>query len=148
MTDGVTIKIRRKDRLLKKLSKMAPHAREELAEANDKSAFEMRSLAQQFAPVRTGSLVAGIQVRLGGEVDQRSGTPVPAGAAMVVADAYHSRWIEFGTSPHVQGGVFAGTMHPGTIAQPFFFPAYRVMRKRHKGRASRALRKAMKRAIS
>lgn len=53
-------------------------------------------------------------------------------------EAFWARWVEFGTAPHENGGLFAGTKHPGTTAQPFFFPAYRANRKP----ASRRIRKA------
>lgn len=32
--------------------------------------------------------------------------------------------LEFGTEPHVNAGIFAGTRHPGTTAQPFLTPAF------------------------
>jgi len=56
--------------------------------------------------------------------------------------AYYARWVEFGTAPHINGGLFAGTSHPGTSAQPFFFPAYRANRKS----AKREIRKATRTA--
>ena len=40
------------------------------------------------------------------------------------AGGRHGHLVEFGTAPHVNGGQFAGTMHPGTKAQPFMRPAW------------------------
>jgi hypothetical protein len=60
-------------------------------------------------------------------------------------EAFHARWVEFGTAPHLNGGRFAGSSHPGTAAQPFFYPSYRATRKRAKGRVTRAVNKAAKR---
>lgn len=36
----------------------------------------------------------------------------------------HGHLLEFGTAPHVNGGVFTGTQHPGTAPQPFVRPAW------------------------
>lgn len=38
--------------------------------------------------------------------------------------AYHAHLVEFGTAPHINGGRFAGTKHPGTAPQPFARPAW------------------------
>lgn len=56
--------------------------------------------------------------------------------------------VEFGSRPHINGGKFAGSQHPGTAAQPFFYPAYRALRKRVKSRISRATNKAAKAAAA
>lgn len=37
---------------------------------------------------------------------------------------FHAHLIEFGTKPHINGGIFAGSKHPGTRAQPFARPAF------------------------
>lgn len=63
-------------------------------------------------------------------------------------DAYYARMIEFGTAPHLNGGRFAGSKHPGTAAQPFFFPAFRANRRRAKSRVSRAINKAAKKVAA
>lgn len=57
--------------------------------------------------------------------------------------AFYARWVEFGTAPHEQGGSHPGTQHPGTSAQPFFFPSWRASKKSVKA----ALRKAIKEAV-
>ena len=56
-------------------------------------------------------------------------------------------WTEFGTSPHPQAGQFAGTMHPGSAAQPFFFTSYRALRKEAKKMIRLAISAAVKKAI-
>ncbi|MEQ1901860.1 MAG: HK97-gp10 family putative phage morphogenesis protein [Devosia sp.] len=56
----------------------------------------------------------------------------------------YAHLVEFGTHPHPQGGKFKGTMHPGTAAQAFFYPGYRVHKKRVKARISRAINRATK----
>jgi len=65
--------------------------------------------------------------------------------------AYYAAWVEFGTAPHnvATGGgnkSFSGVSneHPGSRAQPFFFPSYRALRKRIQARIKRQTRAAMK----
>lgn len=38
--------------------------------------------------------------------------------------APHAHLVEFGTGPHINGGLFAGTQHPGTSPKPFARPAW------------------------
>lgn len=58
--------------------------------------------------------------------------------------AYYARWVEFGTAPHPQGGMFKGSQSPGTRAQPFFFPSYRASRKAMKKTVRDAVKKAVR----
>lgn len=60
---------------------------------------------------------------------------------------FWARWAEFGTKPHVQGGQFAGTQHPGTAAQPFFFVSFRALRKEVKRMLRKAINDAVKKAV-
>lgn len=39
-------------------------------------------------------------------------------------NAFHAHLVEFGTAPHINGGKFAGSKHPGTAPQPFARPAF------------------------
>ena len=38
--------------------------------------------------------------------------------------APHAHLVEFGTAPHISGGMFSGAQHPGTAPQPFVRPAW------------------------
>lgn len=38
--------------------------------------------------------------------------------------APHAHLVEFGTAPHINGGLFAGSQHPGTAPRPFARPAW------------------------
>lgn len=73
--------------------------------------------------------------------------------------AFYARWVEFGTAPSVagqrmpsrnsdmkqaKGGRKAYRTHPGTPAQPFFYPTVRALKKRMKGRMVRNANKAAK----
>lgn len=147
----MTIVFRNKDRLYEKLRKLAPAADKELTAAGGKSAEEMVQAARAFVPVDTGKLRDSIQATAPGgqppSYAQNASGVVPPGAWMVTAGDRHVRYahlVEFGAKPHIAGGRFAGAMHPGAPAQPFFWPAYRLIRKRHKNRAGRAISKSIK----
>lgn len=63
-------------------------------------------------------------------------------------DVRYAHLVEFGTKPHPNGGKFKGTMHPGTAAQPFFFPGYRAHKKAMKARVARAVTRAAKKVAA
>ena len=63
-------------------------------------------------------------------------------------DAYYARWVEFGTDPHANGGLFAGSEHPGTRAQPFFYVSWRANKKPAVRKIRAAIRKAVKQVAS
>lgn len=150
MTDGVKLTFPRKDAFFKKIAALAPAAVAAMAEANAKSAEDIASLARQLAPTgSTGALKASIRVgpgpRPGSFLVSAGGPPttkVVRSGSGVGFD--YSLGVEFGTKAHRNSGMFAGSQHPGTRKQPFFFPALRAIAKRMKSRASRALNKAVK----
>lgn len=151
MADGVTVTVRNKDRLFAKLRKLAPSADKELTKVNGAAAEEMASLARRLVPVKTGKLRESIVVTPPGGTppahSQGRGLTVPQGAYMVTAGGTKVRYaalVEFGTRPHVNAGEFAGSQNPGSPAQPYFFPAYRLVRKKQKARATRAINKSVK----
>lgn len=39
-------------------------------------------------------------------------------------NAWYAHFVEFGTRPHINGGMFAGSEHPGTSPDPFMRPAF------------------------
>lgn len=149
MTDGVKLTVRNKDRLFEKLRKLAPSADAELKVANGKAAEAMVGYAQGFVPVKSGALRDSIVATPPGGTppDHSQGGAVPEGAWMVTAGNSKVRYahlVEFGTQPHVNAGEFAGTANPGVGPRPFFFPAYRLIRKTMKSRATRAIKKSIK----
>lgn len=58
------------------------------------------------------------------------------------SEAFYARWVEFGTAPHINGGLFQGTQNPGMPAQPYFFPAWRAQRRTALRDLGKAVRKA------
>ena len=140
---SVTVKIRRKDKLERKLLAMVPAADEELRKATLKGAQDVQRLARQFAPVDTGELRESIAVELPIE---RRGL-----AARVGPTVFYGLFVEFGTRGGQSGtrttdsrgrSRSVSRTHPGTPPRPFLLPAFRLERKRIKGRYTRAIRKA------
>jgi len=145
------------DRLRKKLQRFPGVVEAEIKAAMEASANEIVALAKSLAPTDSGDLRNSIAwtygdapkgaIVLGRVKASNSGNlriTVYAGGP----DAYYARFIEFGTAPHINGGRFAGSGHPGSSAQPFFYPAYRAARKRARGRVTRAVNKAAKRVAA
>jgi HK97 gp10 family phage protein len=62
--------------------------------------------------------------------------------------AYYARWVEFGTAPHDTGGIFKGGYHPGTSPQPFFYPAFRALKKKASSMMAKSIRDEVKKAIA
>lgn len=152
-------KIQGLDRLNKKLRRLPDAARAEIAKAMEQSAAEVVALAQSLVPVDGGDLRDSIGWTWGdapnGSMTLGTVRSKGRGAGNMVVTIYagddkawYARFVEFGTSPHVNGGRFAGSNNPGTAAQPFFYPAYRAVRKRVKGRVTRAITKSAKRVAA
>jgi HK97 gp10 family phage protein len=145
--------------LRRKLKRLPQLAEEEISKAMEQSANEIVALMKSLAPVASGDLQNSIAWTWGdapegamvlGKVRQKG-----RGAGNLVitiyaggGDAFHARFVEFGTSPFTNGGLYAGSENPGTAAQPFFYPSWRAGRKRAKGRVTRAINKSAKRAAA
>lgn len=146
------ITIRGKDALFAKLRAMVPATETAVTEANRQSAEEMVATAKSFAPVKTGALRNSIRmepagppgsfkVMAGGAATTKRGRGGRGGAFD------YSLGVEYGTAPHVNQGEFAGSENPGARREPFFWPAYRLIRKKMRSRASSAIRRAIRGAI-
>ena len=144
--------------LNRKLKRLPDLARQEIAAAMESVADQVVALAKSLAPVRDGDLQRSIAWTYGdaptgaivlGKVKGRRREGSLAITIYAGNDqAFYARWIEFGTSPHTNAGLYAGSEHPGTAAQPFFYPAWRASRKSAKSRISRAINKSAKRAAA
>jgi HK97 gp10 family phage protein len=140
-------KIQGLDRLNKKLAKLPAVAKQMIRQAMEAKANEIVAMMKNLVPVDDGTLRDSIgwtwgkapkgsltiaSVQATGDSDMT--LTIYAGNK----EAYYSRFVEFGTARHENGGLFAGSIHPGTTAQPFFFVSYRA----NKRRTVRAVRKA------
>lgn len=143
------------DRLKRKLRQLPEAAKAEIAKAMEQTAGEVVAMAKALVRADSGTLRDSIGWTYGdapvgaltlGKV--RSGQSSGNLVITVFAgggDAFYARWIEFGTAPHINEGRFAGSEHPGTAAQPFFYPSWRANRRKGRGRVTRAITKAAKR---
>lgn len=122
------------DRELERLSKAA--GKGVLRRSLKKAAEPLVELVRSRVPVHKGTLAASIAVstklakRQAGQ-HRKMFRNDKASVEMFVGPSYdlgaggrHGHLVEFGTAPHMNGGVFAGTMHPGTAPQPFMRPAW------------------------
>lgn len=138
--------------LKRKFERMPQAVRQAVEAALPAAAAELVSLQKRLAPFDTGALRAsirqepsktaegyGVNVVAGGTTGTRR--EVREGSGVFTDTA---RLIEFGTKKHRNKGKFAGSLHPGTTARPFFFPAYRAIKKRLKSKLSAAIRKGIK----
>jgi hypothetical protein len=123
----------------------------ELRKALEQNAEEMVKLARSIVPVDDGDLRDSIGWTYGeapagsfaiGEVKGQGARASNVRITVYAGNerAFYARWVEFGTKAHFQPK--RNRQHPGTRATGFFFGSYRALRKRMKGRTTRALRKA------
>lgn len=142
--------------LSKKLKAIPKTAEDEARKAVIKGANEIAAMQRGLVPVDDGDLRDSITVtppggttppysQPGGSITAREFQAIVAAGNTEVRYAH---LVEFGTAPHAQGGMFEGTQHPGTQAQPFFWPGYRALRKRVKSRITRNINKAVKKAAT
>lgn len=119
-----------------------------MAAAADMIVTDMRS----YAPVDQGDLRESIGWTWGDAPRGSFSTSAQIGSNRITIfagneKAFYARWVEFGTGPRENAGLFAGTTHPGTAPQPFFFPAYRANRKKVKKMMRDAIRAAVRKAV-
>lgn len=136
----MSAKVMNTERLLRKLAALPEAAKADIRPALEKSAAEIVALAKSLVPTDSGALRDSIGWTWGSapEGSRVLGT-VAAGDLTITlfagsSDAYHARWIEFGTVKMNR--------------QPYFFPAYRALRKRSLRRIKAAGRKAAKRVAA
>lgn len=149
MADGVKFTVK-KDALFAKLRRLVPGVELQMGKANMDSANEMASLARSFAPTgATGILKGSIRIESGdrpGSYRVLAGGPVTTKTVRVGSGKPfdYALGVEFGTKPHKNAGLFAGSQHPGARKQPFYWVAYRLMKKKIKSGASRAIGRAIR----
>jgi HK97 gp10 family phage protein len=113
--------------------------------------------------VPKGAIAVGSVGNASTESDEKAHTVI---TIYVDEKAYYARWVEFGTESHnVQkgGGTKAGKLaltfgvmnkrgrkpiyHPGASAHPFFFPAFRLRKKKIGLAINKAIRTAIKKGF-
>lgn len=158
--------------LERKLRAMPPTVNTALSEAIAENATELTAMMRRLAPQDDGDLVRSIEWfwsqpgRRGGlfgrgrttdtRVSIKGAERLSATIAAGDSVAYYAAFVEFGTQSGVRGQQLANPganrrsrrslrTHPGSRAQPFFFPSYRALRRRMKARMSRKMNAAIKR---
>lgn len=164
-------KMQGRERLKRQLLAMPKEARDQISAAMEKSAEEVVRMARSLVPVDQGDLKASIGWTWGtapkgsitlGAVRRPTERAGDLKITVYAGDekAFYARWVEFGTAPHnvakgggtkagqrsMRGG--GGRLHPGARAKPFFYPAYRAVKKTVKGRISRAVNASAKAAAA
>lgn len=125
------------DDLTRRIRAMGVEARREIGVALDTSAAEVVNVARSMAPSEDGTLRESIRQEPGAHELQRV---IEAGGPTT------TRPVREGQSPVYD---YANAAEWGTAeqpAQPYFYPAWRLARRRAKNRISRAVRKAARAA--
>lgn len=128
------MKIQNRERLRRKLAALPKAVKEEVRKGLAVSAAEIVDLQKRIVPVDTGNLRASIGWEYGDQqrikYSQGVGGDHELSVRISAGDTFarHAHLIEFGTVK--------------MRAQPFFYPAYRLGKKRAKSRISRATNKA------
>ncbi|MCA1286261.1 HK97 gp10 family phage protein [Salipiger bermudensis] len=141
-------------RLAKRLEAIPSAILAEVRPALVQSAEDLAQTARALAPDDEGDLRASIVVTGPGQMTPayaEGGGKRTAGEnqALVTVgnpEQRHGHLVEFGTEPHQNKGLFEGTQHPGTEAQPFLLPATRLTQDRTKRRIGRAISRAVRNA--
>lgn len=139
------MKILNRKRLERRLAAMPEATRIEIRAAMEQSAAEIVETMQRMAPVDEGDLRDSIawtwgDAPAGALVIARTRKSIASKAGLTLTiyagggEQYYARFVEFGTV--------------NMTAQPFFFPSWRLGRRRVKGRVARAVTKAAKKVAA
>lgn len=150
----ISAKVRNKDKLFAKLSAMAPEAAAAVYAEAQAAANEMVATAKSYVAVDKGDLRDSIVATEAGQATPSYSQPggsqvVPPGAVLVTAGNTKVRYphlVEYGARAHIAGGKFKGAQIPAIPARPYFWPSFRMLRRKFRGRMTRALNKAIKKA--
>lgn len=145
-------------KLERKLKRLPSVAKAEIKAAMEAAAGEVVAMMQSLVPVgdtmalhdsiawtwgkapRGSLVIASVKSGMAAELT----LTIYAGNA----EAFYARWVEFGTKGHTNGGMFAGSKHPGTRAQPFFYISWRANKKPARARVRKAVRTAARKVAS
>lgn len=139
------------DALERKLKALPVEAKRQMAAALDKDADELVAAQKALAHFRSGKTKESIRKEPGAnelQVIVRAGGPLTTKEVRTGSGAPYDYALgeELGTKGHIVGGLYAGAWSPGTKKQDtaFFWPAYRLLKKRMRSRIKRAVNKAAK----
>ncbi len=146
------VKIKGIDRLQIKLKKFPEVAEKLVRAAMEQGAQEIVNMMQNLVPIDDGELMESIGWTWGQapKYSQRIGSVKSNDGKLTItiyagnSKVRYAHLVEFGSAPHVNGGMFPGTFNPGAKAQPFFYVSWRAKRRNARARVSRAITKAAK----
>ncbi len=141
-------------KLAKRLAAIPAEIVAQVRPALVQGADDLADMARALVPEEEGDLKASIAVTPPGAVTpayaEGGGRRIAAENQALVTvgnpEARHGHLVEFGTDPHINGGQFAGSQHPGTDPQPFLLPAARLTEDRTRRRIGRAVAQAIRKA--
>ncbi len=152
----MAVKILGADKLQIKLSKFPKIAEALIKKAMEQGADDVVEMMKRQVAVDSGELRDSIgwtwgtapkySQRIGSlnSTDGRLTITIYAGNSKV----RYAHLVEFGSAPHINGGMFKGSFNPGAKQQPFFFVSWRAKRRSVRARVSRAITKAAKQVAS
>ncbi|HEY1071503.1 HK97-gp10 family putative phage morphogenesis protein [Brevundimonas sp.] len=117
-----------RDRLRRKIRAIPVQVRKAARDQLKANAQELVETMKGFAPVQEGPLVSSIK-----EQDVSDSTRISRRVSAGDRSAPYVSWVEFG--------------HGQAAPRPFFWPAYRLKRRRFKARMTRTAKKAVQEAI-
>lgn len=148
----MAVKIKGLDRLQIKLKKFPEVAETLVKAAMEQGAQDIVNMMQNLVPVDDGELMESIGWTWGQapKYSQRIGSVKSNDGKQTItiyagnSKVRYAHLVEFGSAPHVNGGMFPGTFNPGSKAQSFFYVSWRAKRRSARARVSRAITKAAK----
>ena len=117
-----------RDRLRRRLKAIPKAVRKAAKEQLETNARELVETMKDFAPIQEGALVSSIK-----QQDVSDSTRISRRISAGSREAPYASWVEFGTSK--------------SAPHPFFWPAYRLKKRRFNARMNRAAKKAVAEAV-
>lgn len=156
---GQRMTIKGLDKLNRKLVRLPVVAKQMIRQQMEKTADEIVAMMKRLVSKSTDS--GDLQMSIGWTWGK-----APKGSMVIAAvkasnesgmtitiyagnkKAFYARWIEFGTARHENGGIFDGSIHPGTTAQPFFYVSWRASQRAAKRAINKAVRDSAKKVAA
>jgi HK97 gp10 family phage protein len=136
----VSARVERREKFRAAIRALPEEIKEELRKVLGESAEEIAAMARRLVPVEEGDLRASIGWTFG-RPPKGSLTLAQADVSDISVSVYagnnrafYARWVEFGTVK--------------MRARPFFFPSYRALKRRVRGRVTRATTKAARKVAA
>lgn len=140
---------RNKERVLNRIRTLPRYVKEEIRSAIAKEADSIAGDMRRAVPVHTQELRRSIiwqEGRVKGGFKKGIEGDFVATIHIAPAARFYAHLVEFGTAAHIQGGKFKGAHHPGTPAQPYFYPTIRAHKRLARQRIARAVKRAVQRS--